>query len=302
MRPDLFIAGCGYVGAALARLAIRRGLRVGSLTRNTARAEALRAVGADVIVADLASEAWHRELPSVPRWVVNTVSSGGGGVEGYRKSYVDGTSSLVRWAEAAGGADTLLYTGSTSVYPQGAGEQVDESSATGASDERGRLLLEAERLVREAAGAARRRFVLRLAGIYGPGRHHLLEQVRSGEVSGGGEHRLNLVHRDDAAGAILACLESKLATGTHVFNAADDAPAPKAEVAGWLARELGVPTPLFTGAAHPARRAVVPDRVVMNAELRRQTGWRPRFSNYREGYESILSHGTDAAQSGDGIT
>ena len=104
MRPDLFIAGCGYVGAALARLAIRRGLRVGSLTRNTARAEALRAVGADVIVADLASEAWHRELPSVPRWVVNTVSSGGGGVEGYRKSYVDGTSSLVRWAEAAGGA------------------------------------------------------------------------------------------------------------------------------------------------------------------------------------------------------
>ena len=113
---------------------------------------------------------------------------------------------------------------------------------------------------------------------------------------------LNLIHRDDAAGAILACLESKLATGTHVFNAADDAPAPKAEVAGWLARELGVPTPLFTGAAHPARRAVVPDRVVMNAELRRQTGWRPRFSNYREGYESILSHGTDAAQSGDGIT
>ena len=69
-----------------------------------AQAEALRAVGADVIVADLASEAWHRELPSVPRWVVNTVSSGGGGVEGYRKSYVDGTSSLVRWAEAAGGA------------------------------------------------------------------------------------------------------------------------------------------------------------------------------------------------------
>ena len=298
MASDLFIAGCGYVGAALARLAMRRGLRVVALTRNPARAEALRAAGAEVIVADLAADAWHRELPSIPRWVVNTVSSGGGGVDGYRRSYVEGTSSLVRWAEAAGGADTLLYTGSTSVYPQGAGERVDESSATGASDERGALLLEAERLVRAASGAARRRFVLRLAGIYGPGRHHLLEQVRAGEVSWGGGHRLNLIHRDDAAAAILACLDSGLETGAHVFNAADDAPTPKSEVAGWLAERLGVPPPRFTGAAHPARRAIVPDRVVVNAALRRQTGWSPWFPTYREGYESILSHGMDAAQSG----
>jgi nucleoside-diphosphate-sugar epimerase len=238
----------------------------------------------------------------LPRWVVNCVSSGGGGVEGYRKSYVEGTRSLVRWAETAGGADALLYTGSTSVYPQGAGERVDEASPVGAADERGALLLEAERLVREAAGAAPRRFVLRLAGIYGPGRHHLLEQLRAGEVSGGGGHRLNLIHRDDAAAAILACLESAPEPGAHVFNVADDAPASKAEVAGWLAARLGLPPPLFTGVAHPARRAVVPDRFIVNAALRRGTGWRPRFPTFREGYESILSRGTDAAQSGAGIT
>ncbi|MFM8335887.1 MAG: NAD-dependent epimerase/dehydratase family protein [Opitutaceae bacterium] len=297
MTSDLFIAGCGYVGAAVARLALDRGRRVTALTRNAGRAEALRKAGVEVVVANLSSDTWHARLPEVPRWVVNCVSSGGGGVEGYRKSYVEGTASLARWMQARGGSDSLLYTGSTSVYPQGAGERVDEASPVGAADERGALLLEAERLVREAAGAARRRFILRLAGIYGPGRHHLLAQVRTGEVSGGGEHRLNLIHREDAAAAIVACLESPLGPGAHVFNAADDSPTPKAEVAGWLAQRLGVPPPRFTGVAHPARRAIVPDRVIVNAALRRETGWRPRFATFREGYESILSRGTDAAQS-----
>lgn len=302
MTSDLFIAGCGYVGAAVARLALEGGVRVTALTRNPERAAALRGMGVKVVVADLASDAWHREVPAAPRWVVNCVSSGGGGVDGYRKSYVEGTTSLVRWVENAGGTDALLYTGSTSVYPQGAGERVEETSPVGAADERGALLLEAERLVREAAGAARRRFVLRLAGIYGPDRHHLLEQVRTGEVSGGGEHRLNLIHRDDAAAAILACLGSELGPGVHVFNVADDAPTPKAEVAAWLAQRMGLPPPRFTGVAHPARRAVVPDRVIVNAALRRETGWRPSFPTFREGYESILSRGTDAAQSGAAIT
>ena len=297
MTSDLFIAGCGYVGASVARLGLDGGLRVTALTRNAERAEALRKAGVEVVVADLASDAWHRELPAVPRWVVNCVSSGGGGVDGYRKSYVEGTASLARWMQARGGTDALLYTGSTSVYPQTEGERVDEASPVGAADERGALLLEAERLVRAADGAARRRFILRLTGIYGPGRHHLLEQVRTGEVSGGGEHRLNLIHRDDAAAAIVACLESPLGPGAHVFNAADDSPTPKAEVAGWLAQRLGVPPPRFTGVAHPARRAIVPDRVIVNVALRRETGWRPRFPTFREGYGSILSRGTDAAQS-----
>ncbi|MFM9031209.1 MAG: NAD-dependent epimerase/dehydratase family protein [Opitutaceae bacterium] len=302
MTSDLFIAGCGYVGAAVARLALERGVRVTALTRNPVRAAALRELGVKVVVADLASDAWHREVPAAPRWVVNCVSSSGGGVDGYRKSYVEGTTSLVRWVENAGGTDALLYTGSTSVYPQGAGERVDETSPVGAADERGALLLEAERLVQEAARAARRRFVLRLAGIYGPSRHHWLEQVRTGEVSGGGEHRLNLIHRDDAAAAILACLSSELGPGAHVFNVADDAPTPKAEVAAWLAQRMALPRPQFTGVAHPARCAVVPDRVIVNAALRRETGWRPSFPTFREGYESILSRGTDAAQSGAAIT
>lgn len=297
VATDLFIAGCGYVGGALARLALGRGLRVAALTRNAARGAELRAAGVKVLQADLAADDWHRELPAAPRWIVNCVSSGGGGVEGYRRSYVDGMASLLRWAEKAGPAGAILYTGSTSVYPQDGGQRVDEGSPTAADGERGALLLEAERLLRESPAAASRRFILRLAGIYGPGRHHLLEQVRAGEVTGGSQHHLNLIHRDDAADAILACLESPGGEGVHVYNAADDAPTPKGEVAAWLAARLGLPTPRFTGVAHPARRTIVPDRVIVNARLRSTTGWRPRFPTFREGYESILSAAVAGAQS-----
>ena len=301
MEADLFIAGCGYVGSALARLALGRGLRVAALTRNSSRAVELRCAGVGVIEADLALDGWHRELPVAPRWVVNCVSSGGGGVEGYRRSYVDGMASLLRWAEAAGPAGSILYTGSTSVYPQDGGARVDEDCPTRADGERGALLLEAERLLRGAGAAASRCFILRLTGIYGPGRHHLLDQVRVGEVTGGAEHRLNLIHRDDAASAIVACLESGLGSGVHVLNAADDAPTPKGEVAGWLAARIRVPPPRFSGNPHPARRSVVPDRVIASDRLRAATGWRPSFPTFREGYESILSAAAAGAQSGASI-
>ena len=133
-----------------------------------------------------------------------------------------------------------------------------------------------------------RRFVLRLAGIYGPGRMHLVEQVKSGEIAGRGEHHLNLVHRDDIVGAIAACSRAPGGVG-GVFNVVDDAPTRRAEVAAWLADRLGVVLPRFTGEPHPGRRTVTPDRRILNGRLRRELGWRPAFPSFREGYATLLS-------------
>jgi len=150
-------------------------------------------------------------------------------------------------------------------------------------------LLAAEDLLRGATGAWRRAFVLRLAGIYGPERHHLVEQVRAGEVAGVGEHRLNLIHRDDAVAAIVACFAAPVDLASAVFNVADDEPTRKADVVAWLAARLGVPVPRFTGAATATRQAVTPDRVIVNAGLKASLGWQPQFPTFREGYDSFLS-------------
>lgn len=287
------IFGCGYVGGAVARQAVARGMNVTALTRNQATAAALRAAGVrDVVEADLASAAWHGRIAGGAEFALNSVSSGGGGIDGYRRSYVDGMKSIVRWAEARGGVGTLVYTSSTSVYPQDGGATVDETAPTDGVGERGDVLLAAERVLREAAPEAVRRWmILRLAGIYGPGRMHLVEQVRAGAVAGRGAHRLNLVHRDDICAAVWAALAAPV--GSDVFNVADDGAAPKAEVTAWLAGKLGVAAPVFTGLPAGGRRAVTPDRVIANAKAKRALGWRPAFASFREGYENSLSRAAE---------
>jgi len=283
------VFGCGYVGAEAARQAVARGARVTALTRNDAKAEALRAGGVEVVVADLASDAWHGRVAGGADWVLNCVSSGGGGIEGYRHSYVAGMGSVVAWAKARGPVGTIVYTGSTSVYPQGEGVVVGETAPTDGSGERPRILLEAENLLRANDGAKARWFVLRLAGIYGPGRHHLLEQVRTGEVAGRGDYRLNLIYRDDIVAGIWAAFGAEADVANGIFNLADDGAATKAAMAGWLAARLGVPEPRFTGEPASGRRAVTPDRVIANAKAKAVLAWRPAFPSFREGYEKILS-------------
>ena len=308
----LVVFGCGYVGGEVARQALVRGLRVTALTRNGEKAAALRAAGIETVVADLAGDAWHGAILGGAEFVLNAVSSGGGGVEGYRRSYLEGMKSILTWAKARGPAGTLVYTSSTSVYPQDGGVRVDESAPVSGRDERAAVLVETERLLLDglAGGGTRptsesepktvggvplprftnRAFVLRLAGIYGLGRHHLIDQVRAGEVSGNGGHHLNLIHRDDICAAIWAGFGAPATVDGGVFNVADDGAATKAEVAAWLAAQLGVPAPRFSGLPVAGRRGVVPDRIIVNTRLKAALGWQPRFPSFREGYANLLSH------------
>jgi nucleoside-diphosphate-sugar epimerase len=283
----LVVFGCGYVGGALARQARGLGLTVAALTRNPAQAAALRADGIAAIEADLAGEAWHPLLPGGADFVVNCVSSGGLGLAGYRRSYVDGMRSILAWArrEPVG---TAVYTSSTSVYPQGDGARVEETASTDGAGETGKILLEAEALLRASSPACGRAFVLRLAGIYGPGRHRLLDQVRAGEVSGRAEDHLNLAHRDDICAAIWRALTAPPAHAGGIFNVADDAAATRAEITRWLADRLGVPPPRFSEAPPSGRRTVTPDRIIVNDRLKRELGWKPAFPSFREGYSAML--------------
>jgi nucleoside-diphosphate-sugar epimerase len=283
----LVVFGCGYVGGEMVRQAVDCGLKVTALTRNAVTAESLRSAGVEVVVAELASEAWHARIAAGADFALNCVSSGGGGVEGYRRSYVEGMRSILAWARR-GRVGTLIYTGSTSVYPQDGGVVVDEESSTAGSAETAQVLLEAETLLRNHAGACARWCILRLAGIYGPGRHRLLDQVRAGEVGGRAQDHLNLVHRDDVCTAIWAALLTPPGQKDAIFNVADDAAATRDEITSWLAARLGVPPPRFTNAPGAGRRAATPDRIIANARLKQILGWRPAFPSYREGYAALL--------------
>ena len=291
----LLVAGAGYVGGAVVEAALAAGAGVVALTRNETRAGELRAAGAQVVVADLASSAWHDEVRATDfDFVLNCVSAGGGGLAGYQRSYVEGNVSLVAWAGRAGRAGDggreaghLIYTGTTSIYGEAGGGRVGGDAAAEGGGERGGLLREAERIVATWPGAWT---VLRLAGIYGPGRSHLLAQVRAGggEVAGRAETHLNLTHRDDIVAAIWATWAHEAETAERVFNVADDGAVPKGEVVAWLAARLGVAMPRFSGNPAGGRRELTPDRVIANDRFKAATGWAPRFATYREGYAALL--------------
>jgi len=284
----LVVLGAGYVGEAVCRGGLARGMQVFALTRNPERAAALVACGVRAVVADLAGEKWHAQVPATADYVLNCVSSGGGGVSGYRRSYVEGGRSVLTWANAGHARGALIYTSSTSVYSQGEGALVDENTSTEGAGETGRILLEAEALAQAWPGP---RAVLRLAGIYGPGRHLLLDHLRAGSrvLSGRGEHRLNLIHRDDIDGAVWSVWRTATQAGEGLlYNLADDTPTPKAEVAAWLAHRLGLEPPTFSELPTPGRRGLVPDRVILNTRIKSRTGWTPRYPSFREGYAPLL--------------
>ena len=291
--PRLVILGAGYIGSALARDARARGQPVVALTRNVGTAKELEALGVRTVVADLASEEWHSQVGATD-WVVNCVSSGGGGRGGYQHSYVDGLHSIRRWLARSGKVETLVYTSSTSVYPQMTGTVTESSPTNGGGN--AALLVEAEEIVRAIAQEqlVESAVVLRLAGIYGPRRHHLLDYLQNSPgvlVGGKGEHRLNLIHRDDVVAAILAVL-AKSAEGEvsdfEIFNVTDDAPMPKSDVVNWIAQQIGVAAPGFSGVPVPGRRSDPPDRAVSNEKIKQRLGWRPRFPNFKAGYAQIL--------------
>jgi len=292
---SIAILGAGYVGSQLARLAIARGWRVAALTRNPEKAAALRVLGCErVVEADIASDAWHEELRGPFSFVVNCASPGGGGIEGYRHSCVAGMRSVSVWL-ARMPSGTVVYTSSTGVYPQGDGALVDESAPTETGEGRGGLLREAEKKLESAAAVAGWRwFVLRLAGIYGPQRHHLLDQIRAGgALRGEPAVRLNLIHRDDVCSAILACLQANSSVGSSVFNLSDNSPHSRGEVAAWLANRLGMPEPRFEEATapNPSGRRTTPDRIIVASRIRAALGWSPRHPDSRSGFEEILRGG-----------
>ena len=293
----LAIFGCGYVGLAVAQWAVSSGLRVIALTRNAGQASVLRERGVhQVLAAELDSNSWHSRIDPRVEYILTTVGSAGGGLSGYRKSYLNGQRSIFRWLGKARPL-AYIYTSSTSVYPQTQGEQVHEETATEGVGKAGRMLLEAESLVRSHCRRFGSWFILRLAGIYGPGRHHYIDRLRRGETafSGSPDTYLNLIHRDDAASAIAMLIQRAGTVPSGTYNLTDGHAATRGEVVSWLAHALSASRPSLSvdpsphgGHCKSPRIARSANRVVDNRRLRKALGWGPRFASYREGYEAIL--------------
>lgn len=272
----VLIAGVGYVGEAAANRFRAHGWDVEGWTSSADSAARLSQRNYPVRAVNIAEAV--APTPDVDV-VIQSVSSRGGDEEQYRRLYLGGARNL----KAAFPDATLLFTSSTSVYPQSDGRVVDEKSPAEPKHAKGKILREAEDLVRESGG-----IVLRLGGIQGPGRSALVTKFLRGETpSGNADRFINQVHRDDIVTALLLLAERRHEFAGEIFNVVGDQAITASDAYEWLAPRLRRPIPTAPDEAVPRKRGESNKRV-SNRKLR-ALGWAPRFPTFELAMsESIL--------------
>jgi len=244
-RRRRLVAGCGYLGSRLAARWAAAGDAVWGIVRTPRRVADLEAAGVTPIVADVAAAA----LPGLPEvdTAVWSVGFDRGAGQSYRDVHVAGFGRLL---DALSGAPRVIMVGSTGVWGRVEGRLVDETTPAAPDREAGHVLLEAEGVLgthRLGPGT-----VLRLAGIYGPGRLPRVDDLRAGRpLTADPDSWLNLIHVDDAATVLMAVAEHPAPGPLYVVS--DGHPVRRRDFYDTLARLTGSPRPLWQPPSPEAR-------------------------------------------------
>ena len=281
-KASVLIAGCGDVGSRLATQLLANDWQVYGQRRCNYRLPA----GGRGVASDRFSEQCPDQWPKGNiDYLVYSAAATEHDEAGYQAAYVDGLEHTLDWLKQQNHhPKPLIFVSSSGVYGQKGGEWVDETSPAEASSYSGRIMLEAEQVALRSGIPAS---VVRLTGIYGPGREWMLGQVRKGyRVAVDPPLYGNRIHADDAGGLIAFLLQADLQGKSldDCYIGVDNAPVPLAEVVDWLRERLGITE---WAAEASVRRAG--SKRCSNARAK-ALGWEPRYPSYREGYGEMLAN------------
>jgi nucleoside-diphosphate-sugar epimerase len=188
----------------------------------------------------------------------------------------------------ATGQRKVIYLSTIGVYGDRAGGWVDESTPPQSNLDRARMRVAAEQAWTETAHG--NVVILRLAGIYGPGRNALVTLrngsarriIKPGQV-------FNRIHVDDIASAIMAAINH---TSGGTWNVCDDEPAPPQDVITYAAQLMGVAPPAeeayATAEMSPMARSFYASSArVANARLKQELGVTLAFPTYQHGLDAL---------------
>ena len=296
----VLLAGCGDLGTEAGLRFAAAGRRVVGWRRSPEKLPAaIEGAAADLSAGKLPP------LPAETTAVVVAIAADSPTEAAYRAAYVDGLSNVLDAVLDSGApVRRVLFVSSTAVYGDAGGNWIDETTTPSPGGFSGRTIREAEDLLaRRLSGTGITPVLLRLGGIYGPGRTRLIDQVRGGSAVIPAESRFtNRIHRDDAAAAIVHLCTMESVPGP-VYLGVDNEPGELGEVLSFLAAELGLPRPPSgtaegarqggdsqsgnsqSGGGEPSRGG---NKRCSNALLR-STGFEFRYPTFREGYRDILA-------------
>lgn len=283
------IVGCGYLGMRVARRWLAAEEPVAAVTRHARRAEEFRATGILPIIAEVTEPTSLEQLRPLLGpgdtllYAVGYDRSAGKPMD---EVYIQGLRNVL--AAINPDIGRVIYVSSTGVYGQVAGETIDEESPTVPTREGGRVCLAAEHLLLESPFGDRA-VILRMAGIYGPGRvPNRADLLAQKPLSFDPASALNLVHVDDGATVVLAA--EKSATPPRTYVVSDGHPVARGDYYTELARLWNAPVPVFAepgGSVAPSRRGGA-DKRVDPARMRRELAPVFQYPDYRAGLQSIV--------------
>lgn len=206
-----------------------------------------------------------------------------------RDVYVSGLQNVLD--AVTGRIGRVIYISSTSVYGQSDGSWIDEASDCEPATESGQICLEAEDGLRRRIESGRLpadTTILRLAGLYGPGRLvGRLDQLRAGaSVAGSPDAWLNLIHVDDAARCVVACADGCSARSLYLVS--DDEPVQRRDFYAELARRAGAPEPTFDPASTAGQRVSGFGKRCRNALMHRDLVSQLTYPDFRAGLSDAI--------------
>lgn len=206
------IVGCGYVGTRVAKnLRSKSDYTVTATTTTPQRVSELEGVAQRVVVVNGNDKDGMAAVLQEQDAVLLCV--GARNPNTYKESYLETAKTLVSILKETSNVGQVIYTGTYSVYGDRQGDLVSEDSTVAPANPNSEILAETEQILLAASTSPNLKVsILRLGGIYGPGRE-LIKIFRGWAGStrpGTGEDATNWVHADDVVGGLIFALENRL--------------------------------------------------------------------------------------------
>jgi nucleoside-diphosphate-sugar epimerase len=284
---SIFIFGAGYSGKAFAQANAASGNTIFGTSRSVEKFEALRQVGIAPLAFDgTSTPAIEEALGRTTHLVVSIApDEAGDPVLNAMRETIETKMPALAW---------IGYLSTVGVYGDHGGDWVDEAAECRPVSRRSVMRVAAERQWLEFGQKIDRPLaILRLSGIYGPGRNAFVNLqngtakrlVKPGQV-------FNRIHRDDIGGAL-----THLAAANRggIFNVTDDAPSPPQDVVAYAASLMGVEPPpeiaFETAQLSPMARSFYGEnKRVANTRIKAE-GYRFRFPDYRSALDQMWANG-----------
>ena len=236
----ILLLGSGYIGKALLNFWQGAGYHLTASTTSEDKVAALKQMADEAIVMKISDTDKLASLLARSDACIITLAPKDGA--NYFETYQKSAEEVIHRLHGHSKPFHLIYTSSISVYGKATSSLVNEETPLHPETDNQRILAATEQLYLGIENPLVGVTILRLGGIYGPGRDLFTraKRVLNQTMPGTGNEKTNHTHLDDIVRAVDFCLRNSV---HGVYNLTMDAHPTRQELYGKLAQQLDLPPP-----------------------------------------------------------